>query len=677
MNLFNIFKAPKTPVQVDIETLQRQLNAVQNVSRQLINQNNLDETLMTIVKQLVGQLNYINPSIYLLNKDNQTFSINKVNVPEIFVKLAEKLVSRSIYDIKFEMKNENLLSKAIKTGLIQTGESMHELLKPYINETSGGILQTALRVRKIIVVPIKIDTIPIGCLAIATKNSFIDESELAVINTFADQISIAIFNAQQTEALKRQLHELELKNKDLSSLYKLSTSISNSLDPKLVAQNAVNSLPQDASMIGAILNTYDKATNTMQVSAATENQYSKAVWNLIGDFKQYHVKLGDPQFENNIIVKSVNTNSVLATENLEELLSPPLPKQFAGPIAKILNIKSIVVYPVRSRGELIGTITYFLKEKNYFDLPENEQQLFDTFTRQIAIALDNAFLFTNSEEVQNNLKKALEQLQESRRRERDMIDVMGHELRTPITIVRNSLLLLDGLKKNGAIPQESLDKYLDMAIESTKREINLIETMLSATKVDSDRIQVSKEKVDLIDVVNDAIEGQCESAVIKGNEIIFDKSIGSAYSYSDRTRTQEIMDNLLNNAIKYTDKGKVTIKIADEGDMYRVSVQDTGMGIAKEDIPNLGKKFFRAKQYISNETNDIVRPGGTGLGLYVVYGVTKAMGGKVSVESEVGKGSIFSFTLPKFVGQQEIKFDEKFEKPNPKFISKADAANKN
>jgi len=245
-----------------------------------------------------------------------------------------------------------------------------------------------------------------------------------------------------------------------------------------------------------------------------------------------------------------------------------------------------------------------------------------------------------------------------------MIDVMGHELRTPITIVRNALLMMDTLKrKSHDMNSEKIAEYIDMAVESARREIGLIEIMLSATKVEASRIQVGHEKIDMLDVINDAIEGQRVAIKTKNLKLMYTKPEEQYWGYADRIRIQEVMDNLLNNAVKYTSKGTVEIKIQEKDEFVQISVIDSGMGIAQADIPNLGKKFFRAKQYTEGDktTESIVRPGGTGLGLYVVFGLVKAMGGEIYIESELGKGSTFSFTTPKYAGQKEEKVDEKFE----------------
>jgi signal transduction histidine kinase len=240
-----------------------------------------------------------------------------------------------------------------------------------------------------------------------------------------------------------------------------------------------------------------------------------------------------------------------------------------------------------------------------------------------------------------------------------MIDVMGHELRTPISIVRNALLVMHSkFKKDGQVEKETLGKYLEMAVESVRRELTLIETLLSATKVEGNRIQLQFTKVDLIDVVEDSIEALKRDAIMKNLPLNFEKPKQEIFIYADRVRTQEIMDNFLSNAIKYTPKGKIDILIGTDDKFATLRVQDTGIGIAKSDVEKLGKKFFRAQPHYSAEQG--ARPSGTGLGLYVTFELIDVMNGKRIVESELGKGSTFGFALPLFNGQEDQSIDQTF-----------------
>ncbi len=269
------------------------------------------------------------------------------------------------------------------------------------------------------------------------------------------------------------------------------------------------------------------------------------------------------------------------------------------------------------------------------------------------------------------MQKALTDLQESRRRERDMIDIMGHELRTPMSIVRNALSMMDLIiRKEGQIPSDKQKKYVDIGLESARREANLIETLLSATKADAKGFQLTFEKVDLFDAVNDSLVGFTSQAKKKGLELTFEKdpAMAEAFIYCDRTRIQEIMDNFVSNAVKYTYKGFVKIRIEKRANMILTIVEDSGLGISKEDLSHLGKKFFRAKQYSEGHGANVIRPGGTGLGLYVAFALIKLMDGEFEIISELEKGSKFTFGMPGFSGQP-LKQEERKVQDYQKAVS--------
>ncbi len=425
-------------------------------------------------------------------------------------------------------------------------------------------------------------------------------------------------------------------------------------------------------MIGAALGSFDEVKKELKIIASSRNQLSYQVEKVIGDFSQYIVNINDSKYVNNIGTVVLKTGRPQFTTNLEDYMSPPVPKQLIPAVSAILNIKSIAVYPVISRGQTIGVLAYFLKNKDINQIEDNEKQLFSTYANQIGIALENANLYETSQEVQKNLETALGQLEEVRRHERDMIDIMGHELRTPISIARNALLMMDmSAKKDNTQSVANLSKYLEMAIDSTRREVDLIETLLSATKTEGKGFQLTLEKVNLLDVVKESLEGFQKDAEKKGLSVIYNPPTEPIFIYADKTRVEEAADNFVSNAVKYTFKGTIEIILSKDDQMGYLSVKDTGIGITDEDMKRLGEKFFRARQYIEEQIAahqdlksqiEIVRPGGTGLGLFVTFNLIKIMDGKVDVKSNVGEGSTFTLGLPLYNGQPIQQIEKKIEK---------------
>lgn len=295
----------------------------------------------------------------------------------------------------------------------------------------------------------------------------------------------------------------------------------------------------------------------------------------------------------------------------------------------------------------IDTIGEIIEElKQIFTILEINEQI-KNFNQTLQAKINKA---TSELQVKNK------QLEDTLRKERDMMDILGHELRTPLTIGKNAMRMLkQTYEEQGKIDKETMEKYLEMADENLSREAKLLETLLSTTKIDNKAVSLHFEKVDLIDAVNDSLDALKEKADLKNLKVVFEPP-KEAFVYADRNRTQEVVDNLVDNAIKYTQQGSVTIEIIPGHVQTSLKITDTGVGMSKTDIAKLGQKFYRINTYLdSSKESDykVVRPGGTGLGLYVTFNLVELMNGTINVDSEVGKGSVFAVNLPTYKGQKE------------------------
>jgi signal transduction histidine kinase len=329
------------------------------------------------------------------------------------------------------------------------------------------------------------------------------------------------------------------------------------------------------------------------------------------------------------------------------------------------------ILPLNRQTQLNGVLILGYKDMQ-MPLSVNEIEDLELLIAQTSVAMGRSLLYKEVEDfnksLQNKvdeqtkeLQQKVQQLQEARRKEADMIDIMGHELRTPMSIVKLNADLLHNFKENVPTKKEEYIKYVSRIKDAVDTEIKLINTLLSSAKLEGDKIELNLEKVNLIDQIKMAIHAQEKRAKEKDLELITKYNSKNQFVYSDHARTVEILNNLIDNAVKYTEKGHVTVTTKDLDKYIEISIQDTGEGMTQEDISKLGQKFFRTGNYIKSQESDdfdIVRPGGTGLGLYVTFSLIKKMGGDIKVDSKLGEGSTFTFTLPKYEGQEiEKKHD--------------------
>jgi signal transduction histidine kinase len=244
-------------------------------------------------------------------------------------------------------------------------------------------------------------------------------------------------------------------------------------------------------------------------------------------------------------------------------------------------------------------------------------------------------------------------LQEARRKERDMIDIMGHELRTPATIAKLNVELLHNLTDEIINNKDKFKLYVSRIQNAVENEIKLINTLLSSAKLEGNRIEINPEEVNVLDEIEMTMHGHEIDAQEKNLKLLNQARPETPTIYADHARVIEVLNNLVDNAIKYTKKGSITIGTEYDDNSVTVSITDTGEGIREEDLQKLGQKFYRIDNYLDDKEGrpDIIRPGGTGLGLYVAFGLIEKMGGNMQVKSVIDQGSSFSFTLPRYQGQ--------------------------
>ncbi len=320
-----------------------------------------------------------------------------------------------------------------------------------------------------------------------------------------------------------------------------------------------------------------------------------------------------------------------------------------------------IIVPISLRNDSMAVLLLGPKEKDEMYIAEDLYFL-SRIKNTIKVLFERAILYQEVETFNDTLQRQVEdktkelgikvlELQEARRKEADMIDIMGHELRTPATVVKLNIGLLQ--KYIDSNPAD-FKKYIERISNAVETEIGLINTLLTSAKLEGDKVEIKHEKVNIQEEIEMSMHGH-EKDLKAG--ISFTKNVqpNLPYAYADRIRVAEVLNNLLGNAIKYTEKGSITVSATSGDNNVIVSVKDTGKGIPQEYLSKLGEKFYRVDNYLESE---IVRPGGTGLGLYITFGLVRLMGGTVDVKSKVGEGSTFTFTLPKYNGQKIDPADE-------------------
>lgn len=252
------------------------------------------------------------------------------------------------------------------------------------------------------------------------------------------------------------------------------------------------------------------------------------------------------------------------------------------------------------------------------------------------------------------------------REQAEFISTASHEMRTPVASIEGYLGL--ALNPSTAQVDEKARAYITKAHESAQHLGRLFQDLLDVTKAEDGRLANSPKAVDVVAFVGDIVEGLRPQAEQKGLRMIYkpmpnnseDSSPGERrlnpvyYANVDNDHLREVVANLIENGIKYTPKGDVTIDITgdESGEHVIISVADSGIGIPQEDIKHLFQKFYRVD---NSDTREI---GGTGLGLYLSRRLVEAMNGRIWVESEFKRGSVFYVEIPRISHEEATRLIE-------------------
>ena len=229
-------------------------------------------------------------------------------------------------------------------------------------------------------------------------------------------------------------------------------------------------------------------------------------------------------------------------------------------------------------------------------------------------------------------------LKELERIRQDFVANVSHELRTPLTTIKGYAETL----LEGALKEEVAFQFVQVIKRHTDRLAKIVEDLLTLSKIESREFQLKVEHLSLSDLIGEVLDVVREPAEKKKISLSYDKFASPLFVRGDRHYLEQVFVNLLDNAIKYgREGGKITISTAEKSPTkIEISVQDDGIGIPKEDLPRIFERFYRVDKGRSQEL------GGTGLGLSIVKHIVQAHGGRVWVESQLGQGSVFYFTLP-------------------------------
>jgi signal transduction histidine kinase len=237
------------------------------------------------------------------------------------------------------------------------------------------------------------------------------------------------------------------------------------------------------------------------------------------------------------------------------------------------------------------------------------------------------------------LQKSLEREREMERTRRELMEAVSHDLRTPLSSIR---AMIESINDGVVTDEETIKRYLHTAQSEIESLSQLVNDLFELSQIDAGLLQLHTDSISLQQLIPDTVETMKAQAALYHLSLDGDVEEELSPVTIDSRRIQRVLYNLIQNAIRHTPAdGSICVLAADIGDAVEVSVVDTGEGISADELSRVFQRSYRSEKSRSRQS------GGAGLGLSIAKGIVEAHGGTIWVKSELGKGSSFSFTLPK------------------------------
>jgi signal transduction histidine kinase len=584
-----------------------ELRALGEVSQAVSGSLDIDSVLTSIVTHAVELSQTEAGTIYEFDETTQVF------VPRANYGMAEALIEK-LRESRIRLGDSGIGQAAAARAAIQMAD---------LEKESGYMLPFLLEAgyRALLAVPLLREDRVIGGLVVRRKVAgAFPQPIVDMLQAFATQSVIAIQNARLFREIDEKSRALEELSRNQDQLYRLSTALQ---EPLSLAEQLTRVLEAARQVVGLdhlYIWTPSPAGDGLIVSAGA---------GLSPSDRQGLAGVTIPMDEAGALAAVYRDGEpLLFTE------AQPLPEKYRlrPPYSAIaaLRIKTFLVNPMIARGRTVGVLSGD-NRLSWASIPAHTADLLQTFAAQAAVAVENARLF---QEIQDKGRE----LELASKHKSQFLANMSHELRTPMNAVLGYTdLILDGIF--GDVP-EPLRDTVERIKSNGQHLLGLINDVLDLSKMEAGQLTLSLGDYAMQDVVY-AVVSAVES-LAAGKKLALQTVLPPDLppGRGDERRLIQVLLNLAGNAIKFTDSGQVAIAVRADDGAFVVSVSDTGPGISTADQAKIFEEFQQA------DSSSTRAKGGSGLGLSISRRIVELHGGRLWVESVLGEGSTFHFTVP-------------------------------
>ncbi len=441
-------------------------------------------------------------------------------------------------------------------------------------------------------------------------------------NQMAAQLQESYTNLEQK--VEERTRELARSVEELQALGEVGQAVSSTLDLQTVLTTIVARAVQISDANGGVIYEYDEVAHVFDLRASHSTEAE-----ILQTLQGAPIPLGE-----GALGRAASTQEPVQVSDMRERETLVLAR--VQPIFVRLGYHSLLAIPLLLEQRIMGGLVVWRKEVGNF--ASRIVNLLQTFATQSTLAIQNARLFREIEERGRALEIAS-------KHKSQFLANMSHELRTPLNGIQGyTELIMDGIY--GEVP-EKIKEVMVRIQQSGNRLLGLINAVLDLSKIEAGRLTLSFADYFMQGVVQNvftAVEPlAAEKRLALNVSIPPDLPVGKG----DEQRLTQVLTNLVGNAIKFTEVGKVAVEVASHNGAFMVAVSDTGIGIAEADQQKVFEEFQQA------DSSSTRQKGGSGLGLAIAKKIIEMHNGRIWVESQLGRGSTFRFTLPVRVDQQK------------------------
>ncbi len=444
-------------------------------------------------------------------------------------------------------------------------------------------------------------------------------SGILLIRSVMKEISQREEVAKLNENLSEVNLKLNTRTKYLAALQDFTTSIIESLDFQNTIQSIVNGVSNRFGYLGALLILVSKDGEKIYPAAISKSAASSVVLRILPKpLEEYFEFIGQTS---SLTAETIKRGEIQFSGDFSEIFSS-VPKDILSRIQKTTGIRLTIAIPIKSKGNILGALEV-ITAKTKADISQEELDVLKTLANQIGIVLDNASLFEETKKLSSY--------------KTELLSIVAHQLKNPLVVVKGYSSLVEDNTIQGV---DAMKEVFKKVKGSADKLINLLNNLLDLHHIEDGKMHYEFQKLELNKLLKDISDNFQLILAQRKLQFTFEPFAKDANVSGDIYKLSQVFQNLIDNAIKYTEAGWIKVKIIDEKDSYIVEISDSGRGISQDLITKLFQKFSRGV-----EEKQIL---GTGLGLYISKEIVEAHRGKVWAESEgEGKGSKFIVKLPR------------------------------